>query len=372
MQKYFKPIKSGRAYTLSPNKLIDDHSLPFRFLCLLMAGLTACSTTRSQYVWHDATSQQSSLSRAPQPLESWGQKLDTSNISDPDIAPGFLLTLRSLSDAKLNGDFRVDYDGNVQLPYDVTINTANTTLAMLKRKLVELYHPYFKNAPDIDVRVKERRYWVDVRGLVEKPGRYLVEPEASLDLVIGMAGGTSKDNPPVYVRIQKGQKVVVFDLDRYYGRGEDRPQILGWYGGEILFFQKDIAGLLGAPTSTANYRLPIYMLGEVKKPGEYTLTPGSDFVDSLVQAGGFTDRADLDNIELIRRIGGVKRVYDFSWNEFQRAPAPLQGDVIMVHADNITKSERHITLFATIIAALASVATATILILAYNRNPQAL
>jgi protein involved in polysaccharide export with SLBB domain len=110
------------------------------------------------------------------------------------------------------------------------------------------------------------------------------------------------------------------------------------------------------------------MMGEVKKPGEYTLEPGSDFVDTLVQAGGFTDRADLDDIELIRRVGGIKRVYDFSWNDFQRAPAPQQGDVVFVHADNVSKRERHITLFATIIAALASIVTSAILVVAYNNN----
>jgi protein involved in polysaccharide export with SLBB domain len=330
-----------------------------------MAGLTACSTTRSQYVWHDATSHQASLPKAPLALESWGMKPEGPNVADPEIAPGFLLSLKSLSDPKLNGVFRGDFNGDIQLPYDVTLNTTDSTLSLLKRKLIEVYRPYFKTSPDIDLRVKERRYWVDVRGLVEKPGRYLVEPEASLDLIVGMAGGTSKDNPPIYVRIQKGQKVVVFDLDRYYSRAEDRPQILGWYGGEVLYFQKDIVGSQTEPTS---YRLPVYMLGEVKKPGEYTLNPGSDFVDSLVQAGGFTDRADLDNIELIRRIGGVKRVYDFSWNEFQRAPTPLQGDVILVHADNITKTERHITLFTTIISAIAAAVTAGILVLVYDKG----
>jgi protein involved in polysaccharide export with SLBB domain len=110
------------------------------------------------------------------------------------------------------------------------------------------------------------------------------------------------------------------------------------------------------------------MLGEVKKPGGVILTPGSDFVDSLVQAGGFTDHADLDNIELIRRVGGTKRSYAFSWRDVQSAPRPVEGDVIVVHADNLTKFERHTTLFATILGALATAVTATVLVLSYNRG----
>jgi protein involved in polysaccharide export with SLBB domain len=290
------------------------------------------------------------------------------NATDPDIPPGFLLTMRSSTDSKLNGDYRVDFNGDLQLPYDITVNTTGLTLLELKRKLTDLYRPYFKTPSEIDLRVKERRYWVDVRGLVEKPGRYLMDQEASLDSAIGAAGGTSKAEPPLYVRIQKGPKVFVLDLSQYYNQGEDHPQIQGWLGGEVLFFQREMANTLGGQAASASYRLPVYMLGEVRKPGGYPLNPGSEFVDSLVQAGGFTDRADLENIEVIRRTGGIKRVYDFSWKDFQHAPVPVQGDIVFVHADNTTKFERHTILVATIISALAAIVTSTILVLAYNRG----
>jgi hypothetical protein len=192
-----------------------------------------------------------------------------------------------------------------------------------------------------------------------------MEPEASLDTVIGMAGGTSKESPPLYVRIQKGQKMFIFDLNQYYSQGEDHPRILGWLGGEVLFFQKERTGISGGGSG---YRPPIYMMGEVRKPGEYTLDSNSDFLDTLVLAGGFTERADLDNIEIIRRVAGRKRVYDFSWNDLQNAPTPVQGDIVFVHADNTTKLERHTTLFATILGAIATAVTATVLVLAYNKG----
>jgi len=340
-----------------------------RLLCLLMAGLTACSTTRSQYVWHDVgTQQQPGMPKASQIVDSWGARPEGPHETDPVIAPGFLLNLSCAADPKLNGDFRVEFDGDVQLPYDMTVRAVGLTISQINKKLAELYRPYFKTSSDVVARVKERRFWVDVRGLVEKPGRYLVEPEASLDLIIGVAGGLSKETPPLYVRIQKGPKVFILDLNQYYSRGEEHPQILGWLGGEILFFQREIAGSLGGKSMSSEFQLPVYMLGEVRKPGEYTLDPGSDFVDSLIQAGGFTERADLDNIEIIRRTGGRKRVYDFSWNNFQQAPAPEIGDVVLVHADNTTKFERHTTLFATIIAALASVLTSVVIVLAYNKG----
>jgi len=209
-------------------------SLGVRLLCILMAGLTACSTTRPERAWRDVPVSPTGTTNPVQLVDSWGESSTDWNPQDPIIVPGFLVTMHSLADTKLNGDYRVDFDGNLQLPYDVTTITTGLSLSQLKKKLTEQYRPYFKSPSDIDLHVKERRYWLDVRGLVEKPGRYLVEPEASLDLVIGLAGGTSKEPAPLYVRIQKGSKMCIFDLAQYYSRGaEDHQQVLGWLGGEV-------------------------------------------------------------------------------------------------------------------------------------------
>jgi protein involved in polysaccharide export with SLBB domain len=335
-------------------------------LCIGLAFLMGCSNARPRYAWRDLTvppSSQKSQSRQ----DTWGVRRESLNLVNPEIAPGFLLTMKSLADPKLNGDYRVDFRGNLLLPYDVMAETTGLTLLDLKKKLSELYRPYFKTPSEIDLQVKERRFWVDVRGLVEKPGRYLVEPEASLDAVIGLSGGVHKDPSPSFVRIQKDDKSIVVDLNQYYTRMEESPQILGWIGGEVLFFQKTGPGS-SERASSPSYRPPIYMMGEVRKPGEYTLNPGSDFLDSLVLAGGFTEKADLDGIEIIRRVGGRKRVYAFSWSELQHAPTPVQGDVVFVHADTQTRSERRAYLWTALISAAASIATASVLVLAYDRD----
>ena len=230
-------------------------------------------------------------------------------------------------------------------------------MSQLRKKLVELYHPYFKTSSGIDLLVRERKYWIDVRGLVLKPGRFLVDPNASLDQVILTAGGINRETPPQFIRIQKGQKSFSLDLNRYYSRGESHPQILGWLGGEVLFFQKEIGDPTDDKARSTPYRLPVYLLGEVRKPGEYLPKNGADFVDFLVQANGFTERADLDRIEVIRRSGGRTRDMRFSWDEFQRAPTPLQGDVLIVHADQhgFERGMAIATLILTVLTSLAVV-----------------
>jgi protein involved in polysaccharide export with SLBB domain len=333
--------------------------------CLLLAALTACSTTRSQYVWRDVGPQGRRETSPGSPLlQSWGADAEGPHILDPAIAPGFLLKLSSQTDKKLNGDMQVAFDGTLQLPYDIALNTSGLTLSELKKKLTTAYSPYFAKAPDIDIRVKERRYWVDVRGLIQKPGRYLVEANTSLDQVIALAGGTDKQIPPQFVRIQKGDKQFLLDMNQYYGVGEDQPQILGWLGGELIFLQKERVGSFGERSPASPYRLPIYMLGEVRKPGEYSLKPGADFADLLTQANGFTEGADLDHIELMRRTNGRKRSFEFSWNHLTRAPTPVQGDVILVHADRQSKSMYTIQ----VMALVASILTSAAIIYELNRT----
>jgi protein involved in polysaccharide export with SLBB domain len=311
-------------------------------------------------VWHDLGTQNKSKPVDTVSSARWGAEAQGPQVTDPLIAPGFLLNMRVPDDPKLNGDFRVDFDGNLQLPYDMTVNTMGMTLSSLEKKLTELYRPYFKTSSMVKLHVKERRYWVDVRGLVVKPGRYLVDQNSSLDELIAAAGGLSKESMPRFVRIQKGQRMQVLDLDQYLSKGEERPQIVAWLGGEQVFFQKDLSDIAQKSTSTY-YPLPIYVLGEVRKPGEYSAKSGYDFLDFFTQANGFTESADLNRIEVIRRTEGRLQVYEFSWDNLGRAPAPHEGDVVLVHADKETRAERRITIFSSVLAALAGVATAVVL-----------
>ena len=207
-----------------------------RCLCLLLAGLTACGTTRSSYVRHDSASAPETPGyREPyQVVETWGGKEQNLKSPDPELAPGWLVALHSLTDSKLDGEYRIDFNGDLSLPYDIKVNTNGMTLSQLHKKLMDQLLSFFKNPSDINLTVKERRYWVDVRGLVQKPARYLVDHEASLDEVIGLAGGLSKETPPQYVQIHKGHKVLVLNLNQYYSQIFEHPQILGWIGGEEL------------------------------------------------------------------------------------------------------------------------------------------
>jgi polysaccharide export outer membrane protein len=78
----------------------------------------------------------------------------------------------------------------------------------------------------------------------------------------------------------------------------------------------------------AAYR-PYYILGEVKKSGEYPYRNGLTVLDAVASAGGFTYRANEDKVYLRRSGSTTEEVY------------PLTAPVLVYPGDNIRIPERY-------------------------------
>ena len=53
---------------------------------------------------------------------------------------------------------------------------------------------------------------------------------------------------------------------------------------------------------------PVYILGEVNKPGSYPYRAGMNILNAAALAGGFTYRADEDDIKVSRRGIGQPKI----------------------------------------------------------------
>lgn len=78
----------------------------------------------------------------------------------------------------------------------------------------------------------------------------------------------------------------------------------------------------------ALYR-PFYILGEVKKSGEYPYRLGLTVMDAVATAGGFTYRANESKVFLRRAGAGVEEVYT------------LDAPILVFPGDNIRIPERY-------------------------------
>lgn len=321
-------------------------------LALVAAG---CSSRPREWVWatRSALPVEASLPATTQPVQpAWRTR------GADEIAPGFELTLVCPNDATVSGTYRVELDGTLRLPYRVEVQAAGRSPQELGVDIAQKLRPFIKN-PATTVTIKRRQYFVDVQGLVEKPGPVLVATETSLDEIIASAGGLQQTPEQraraEFVRIVQAGSTGTFKLRDYFaGTTAGLPQ---WQGGERIFFQTEAGAVGKHGTVTRRY---VNILGEVRSPGEYPFEYG-DFYRYLIAAGGPTDRADLDNIALVRESATAVGATSFTLHEPTVLPTLEPGDTVIVKADNPSPLEKQSRLIGGFMSILTSIATVALL-----------
>lgn len=161
----------------------------------------------------------------------------------------------------------------------------------------------------------------------------------------GLALGQGLDAPARY-RLDTGDRIEVTvyghdDLSGTYeldGSGSIAFPLVGPIALGGLTLRQAEAAIVGrlrpdylkhprAGLQVLNYR-PFYILGEVKKPGSYPYRQGLTVVEAVALAGGYTYRADDDDLQIVR--GRAAR----------RAPRPADEDTRVLPGDTIRVPER--------------------------------
>ena len=75
-----------------------------------------------------------------------------------------------------------------------------------------------------------------------------------------------------------------------------------------------------------------YILGEVTRTGEYPIVKDLSVLQAFALAGGFTEWASKDEILLIRREGGQKKVYKIDYKDM--AKGKNLGQDLLIRADD--------------------------------------
>jgi len=293
------------------------------------------------------------------------KKMREQEISDLErrsnqIAPGFIINVRHPEDSKIAGEYKVEFSGDILLPYNVKIKAAGLTVNELKDQITTAYNQFFTSKNPVKVDIVKKQYWVEVRGLVGKPGRYLIQRYTSLEELLSMAGGGSSDGTKSdsktdvkaeYVKIvipdfnqpNKSAHTRWIRLTDYFARS-DQQDAVTWYGGERIFLQTAIDR--GAVTTTKNSSIRI--MGEVSRPGEYDIRDGEDLYLYIARAGGPTTNADLSDVKIVRK--GERETDDVDLLQGRQSINLEPGDVVLVKANQQKPSgfEKGLSITATI------------------------
>jgi protein involved in polysaccharide export with SLBB domain len=295
-------------------------------------------------------------------VESASEPMDTGpgdSSSSTELAPGFLIQLSSSRDTKLNGTYRVQPNGKIDLPYSVTLDTQGMNLGRFRAGIAQAYRRYFKGVPNVHAHIKQKRYWVEVLGLVARPGDYLVKEDSPLDEIISLAGGSTEDLNSGFVRIVQDKKVSWIDLTEYYkGHITDTPH---WHGADRIFFQKERPEMGPDPLDAETSR-KVQVLGEVRNPGELTYRKEADVYYYLVKTGGPTSNSDLDKVEIVRadHDTGVRK--QVSLSQLGEVKNVQGGDILIFHTQRPSSFEKTLAITSIITSILTTTVLAIIAI----------
>lgn len=230
-------------------------------------------------------------------------------LPDYRLGPTDVITVTVYGGGVLQTEFSqrpltVQNDGRVTLPYLGLIGVSQRTVreveAEIRKGLIDLK---VYEDPTVEVTVQAyRAYQVSVQGAVRSPGRVSMSAERmTLNEVINSVGGLAT-NAGTRIRIKGGSK-----------RPASYPDIRMEDGWEIYFKDDLVEGRLSDvrlfedDTVQVEVAPKYYVNGQVKTPGEQQWEPNLTIQKALVRAGGPTEAAALNRVQIKRQDPKTKK-----------------------------------------------------------------
>jgi polysaccharide biosynthesis/export protein len=227
-------------------------------------------------------------------------------------------------------------DGTITLPPLGDIPAAGKTSDDLARTIEARIYGTLRFTTQATVSVvafNSRRVYL--AGQVTSPGRYGFEEIPGLVDLLGSTGGlnTSADLSAIRILRHKagsGTETMTVDVSKAVQTG-DVSSVPKLESGDVIY----VPGAAGGGAGQVMTGAGVYLLGEVLRPGSYTLAPGMDLMQLLAVAGGLSPRADLSRVMIYGTdpAGGPFRVKVDLRREMEigsRGPEIRIGDTVMV------------------------------------------
>jgi len=239
------------------------------------------------------------------------------------LSPNDTLAISVYGEEDLSATVRVSGDGAISYPLLGNIKVAGLTVKGLEDLLTRLLAEDYLVAPQVNVLVKEYAR-ISVIGEVYQPGSYELKENTTLTKAIALAGGfkeTANTSKVKIIRDEQGQKETT---------EVDVSQILEKSAPDVT--------LKGGDTVVVGEYGKVYLMGQVMKPGVYSLTKGLSVIGLLTLAGGFTPTASPDGTRVIRVEDGKKKVIRVPAGEILKG-ADASKNVLLEPDDTVVVPE---------------------------------
>lgn len=204
--------------------------------------------------------------------------------TDYVIGPHDILMVTSFDQDSLTGKYPVDADGTFTFPLIGRVKAGGLTLRTLEGELKRLLKDGFFNNPQLSVGVEMyRSQKIHVVGEIRNPGTYPLTGDMNLIEAIARAGSTlpSASGEALIVRNAVGVRTI--DLKELQSGA--LSQNVALKDGDTIF----------VPRAES-----VYVFGQVKSPGAYSIQRNTTVLQALSLAGGITDRGATGRIKIVR------------------------------------------------------------------------
>jgi protein involved in polysaccharide export with SLBB domain len=213
------------------------------------------------------------------------------------------------------------------------IKAAGLTTKQLSDKIADRLSAYLRQTTTVTCTVTQfLSRSIFVQGAVAKPGRYGFERLPSLLDALSQAGGalTGSDLSAVQIVRKDGtsRRTLSADLSAALRSG-DASGLPELKAGDTVVVPGTAASAAGSGVEGVG------VLGQVAKPGLYSVGAGQDLWTVLALAGGATERGNLSDVRLLTRTEGGQIVALINLREVldkgSRSPVTVKpGDVVVV------------------------------------------
>jgi len=277
-----------------------------------------------------------------------------------------------------SGEYQILTDGTLNLPLVGTVPVRGMTLKQTSANLSKRFEVYLKRPIVTLSLLTQRPITIAIAGEVNRPGSYTPTTEAgppTLTRAILMAGGMTQSANVRQIQVRRprslnngADQILTLDLWQLASAGDLRQDILLRDGDSVFIPTTTDLNLAEATqlvntsfASKENRPIRISVVGQVRRPGPYTIAGGVDAqspgggsapplptVTRAIQiAGGITQTADIRRIQVRRPTKqGDEQIVDVNFWELLksgdlRQDLPLQdGDTVIIPlADKISQSE---------------------------------
>ncbi|MEE9432437.1 MAG: polysaccharide biosynthesis/export family protein [Melioribacteraceae bacterium] len=142
---------------------------------------------------------------------------------------GINLSFLNITD-KIKGQYYIQDNGNIQLPYLGLVNTVGRDFAAIRNQIVKEYSKIYRN-PEINIQPLFR---IDVLGEVGKPGVYYATGYETFTDILAKAGGETNDADIDGIFILRNESKMEIDLEAIFESGNTFSDI-GLQSGDKIY-----------------------------------------------------------------------------------------------------------------------------------------